>query len=166
MHASWKSWSATGLALVAVTDKVFAHQDNNRHIRRLEKDYQVLRGRDSTCTSGWSLCAASNGGDCCPNGYECASTYCYKAAASATTACGLSGYVACGIEMPGIPNTCLQRVEYLHTNFDSRSMLSPRIHLQWQQLHSACWRNHNLRRRLHHVSGVTRRRLLSKWDGL
>ncbi|KAF7540329.1 hypothetical protein G7054_g1469 [Neopestalotiopsis clavispora] len=100
MHASWKSWSATGLALVAVTDKVFAHQDNNRHIRRLEKDYQVLRGRDSTCTSGWSLCAASNGGDCCPNGYECASTYCYKAAASATTACGLSGYVACGIEMP------------------------------------------------------------------
>lgn len=101
MHASWKSWSATGLALVAVTDKVFAHQDNNRHIRRLEKDYQVLRGRDSTCTSGWSLCAASNGGDCCPNGYECASTYCYKAAASATTACGLSGYVACGIEMPG-----------------------------------------------------------------
>ncbi|KAF3014421.1 hypothetical protein E8E14_006596 [Neopestalotiopsis sp. 37M] len=61
MHASWKSWSATGLALVAVTDKVFAHQDNNRHIRRLEKDYQVLRGRDSTCTSASSTYTITSG---------------------------------------------------------------------------------------------------------
>ncbi|ETS73298.1 hypothetical protein PFICI_14903 [Pestalotiopsis fici W106-1] len=102
MHASWKPWSGEVLALVAIAGNAVAHQDNNHHyIRRLEKDYQVLRGRDSTCTSGWSLCAASNGGGCCPNGYECASTYCFKAAASATTACGLAGYVACGVEMPG-----------------------------------------------------------------
>lgn len=101
MHTSWKSWSCAGVALSAFAQGGFAHQDNIRHIRRLEKDHQVLRGRDSTCSSGWSLCAASDGGDCCPDGYECGPTYCYAADPTTISACGKAGFIACGADMPG-----------------------------------------------------------------
>ncbi|KAG9241940.1 hypothetical protein BJ878DRAFT_465348 [Calycina marina] len=36
------------------------------------------------CASGWSTCAASVGGNCCPTGYECGTASCSSVGASAT----------------------------------------------------------------------------------
>ncbi|PQE10930.1 GPI anchored protein [Rutstroemia sp. NJR-2017a WRK4] len=37
-----------------------------------------------TCATGWSSCAASVGGDCCPSGFECGTASCSSVGASAT----------------------------------------------------------------------------------
>ena len=37
------------------------------------------------CASGWSTCAASLGGNCCPSGYACGTASCTAAGASATS---------------------------------------------------------------------------------
>ncbi len=37
-----------------------------------------------TCGSGWSNCAASVGGDCCPSGWECGTASCSSVGATST----------------------------------------------------------------------------------
>lgn len=103
MYRTLEHWACVGLSLVALVGSGAAdhHHDNLYQIHRVEKEYRVLRARDSTCESGYSLCAASLGGDCCPSNYACAQTYCYATTAGPTSACGASGYYNCGSDSPG-----------------------------------------------------------------
>lgn len=95
-NPGWASFT-----LFAILKSSLANHEDRHRIHRLQKEYQALRGRSTTCLSGWSLCPASVGGDCCPNNYACAESYCYATTAGPKTACGKAGYFACGNDSPG-----------------------------------------------------------------
>ncbi len=38
----------------------------------------------ASCASGWSSCAASVGGNCCPSGYDCGTASCSLVSATST----------------------------------------------------------------------------------
>ncbi|KAI0124796.1 hypothetical protein BJ170DRAFT_476580 [Xylariales sp. AK1849] len=99
MHRLWTCLRCAGLSLIALLgQEVVASHHDQYQIHRLKKDHRALRGRDSSCQAGWSLCPASVGGDCCPNNYACEATYCYATTAGTTTACGMSGYYNCPLD--------------------------------------------------------------------
>src|SRR3569833_483124 len=66
-----------------------------------------LRVRDGgsggpTCGTNYSLCPESLSGGCCPDGYGCATDSCFATTAATTgSACGRTGYFACGIDSGG-----------------------------------------------------------------
>ena len=59
--------------------------------------------RDATdCGSGYQLCPASLNGGCCPNDRVCGSASCIATSAAPASACGVEGYIACGISEGGM----------------------------------------------------------------
>ncbi|KAK7947998.1 uncharacterized protein PG986_008884 [Apiospora aurea] len=102
MGRFWGCTSCIGLLAVAMlTRETAANHDARYKIHRIEKEYAVLRRRGDSCGAGNTACPASLGGECCPDNYACASTYCYATTAGPSTACGRVGYHNCGAEMPG-----------------------------------------------------------------
>lgn len=63
------------------------------------------RGDDaSACPTSYALCAASLGGNCCPDNYACSKDYCYATTAvttSTATCQGNVGYYACAASLGG-----------------------------------------------------------------
>jgi hypothetical protein len=58
--------------------------------------------RDATsCPADYQLCPKSMNGGCCPNDRVCGESSCLPASATVASACGKSGYAACGIEDGG-----------------------------------------------------------------
>ncbi|KAH6724444.1 hypothetical protein BKA61DRAFT_30082 [Leptodontidium sp. MPI-SDFR-AT-0119] len=58
--------------------------------------------RDLTsCPVDFNLCPKSMNGGCCPNDRVCGTSSCFPASAAPASACGKSGYVACGIPEGG-----------------------------------------------------------------
>lgn len=92
---------------VKVTDEVRMWSDDPRLIKQ-------KRGDASVCPTSYSLCAASLGGNCCPENYACSKDYCYAttAATSTSTCQGNVGYYACAARLGG--GCCPQGV-YLPT---------------------------------------------------
>lgn len=53
--------------------------------------------RDATeCPVDFQLCPKSLNGGCCPNDRVCGSSSCLPTSAAPASACGMSGYIACG----------------------------------------------------------------------
>lgn len=53
--------------------------------------------RDATeCPADFQLCPKSLKGGCCPNDRVCGSSSCLPTSAAPASACGMSGYIACG----------------------------------------------------------------------
>lgn len=53
--------------------------------------------RDATeCPASFQLCPKSLNGGCCPNDRVCGSSSCLPTSAAPASACGMSGYIACG----------------------------------------------------------------------
>lgn len=67
----------------------------------LSEDTQLLKRAKDQCPTQYSLCPSSLGGDCCPNGYDCAKESCYVAAAATSTCQGYTGYYACAQSLGG-----------------------------------------------------------------
>ncbi len=59
--------------------------------------------RDATsCPSDYNLCPQSMNGGCCPTDRVCGTSSCFPSSAAPASACGRSGYVACGIPEGGL----------------------------------------------------------------
>src|ERR1700733_11776442 len=50
---------------------------------------------DAVCATGYSTCADSLGGDCCPNGYSCASVSCFATTSGPSICNGMVGWYGC-----------------------------------------------------------------------
>lgn len=64
----------------------------------------------ASCPTDYQLCPQSVGGGCCPNDRVCGTNSCYPVGAAPASACGVAGYIACGINDGGeyiIPVSCL-----------------------------------------------------------
>lgn len=58
--------------------------------------------RDATsCPADYNLCPQSMNGGCCPTDRVCGTSSCFPSSAAPASACGRSGYVACGIPEGG-----------------------------------------------------------------
>lgn len=58
--------------------------------------------RDATsCPADYQLCPQLLKGGCCPNDRVCGESSCLPASAGPASPCGMSGYVACGIDDGG-----------------------------------------------------------------
>lgn len=69
-----------------------------------DKIHEAIQGRKrdaSECPSDYQLCPKSMNGGCCPNNRSCGTSSCYLTSAASTSACGVSGYTACGIDAGG-----------------------------------------------------------------
>lgn len=53
------------------------------------------------CPANYSLCAATLGGNCCPENYACAQSSCYATTAAVSTCAGTVGYFACPFSLQG-----------------------------------------------------------------
>ncbi|KAI1328511.1 hypothetical protein F5Y16DRAFT_368591 [Xylariaceae sp. FL0255] len=78
-------------------DKYEVYWKNKRTPHRFQhKKHHLKRSKEEVCTqSGWSLCASSVGGGCCPDNFECGTASCYATTAGPTSACGFQGYYNC-----------------------------------------------------------------------
>ncbi len=66
--------------------------------------HEELRGRKreaTICPADYQLCPQSLNGGCCPNDRVCGASSCLPTS-SAASACGMAGYIACGISDGGI----------------------------------------------------------------
>lgn len=66
--------------------------------------YERIQGqkRDAaSCPPDYQLCPQSMNGGCCPNDRVCGTSSCYASDAAHASACGQSGYIACGIDDGG-----------------------------------------------------------------
>lgn len=78
---------------------------------KVTEDVRVLTGADGVqlkekrdgdlCPASHSLCAASLGGDCCPDNYACAENSCYATTAAVSTCQGQAGQYACPASLQG-----------------------------------------------------------------
>lgn len=78
---------------------------------KVTEDVRVLTGADGVqlkerrdgdlCPTSYSLCAASLGGDCCPENYACAEGSCYATTAAASSCQGTTGQYACPFSLQG-----------------------------------------------------------------
>ncbi|KAM0154310.1 hypothetical protein ACHAQE_000814 [Botrytis cinerea] len=69
-----------------------------------DKIHEAIQGRKrdaSECPSDYQLCPKSMNGGCCPNNRSCGTSSCYLTSAAPASACGVSGYTACGIDAGG-----------------------------------------------------------------
>lgn len=58
--------------------------------------------RDATsCPTDYQLCPQSVGGGCCPSDRVCGTHSCFPVGDAPTSACGIAGYIACGIDDGG-----------------------------------------------------------------
>lgn len=68
-------------------------------IHRIQKihvvEHAVLERRALTCPVNHYACAASLGGECCPDRYGCATDSCFVTTAGTGVACGKTGYYPC-----------------------------------------------------------------------
>lgn len=87
---------------VKVTDEMRAWTSDDEDPRLLLL-LQQKRGDASACPTSYSLCAASLGGNCCPENYACSKEYCYAttAATSTMTCQDHVGYHACAAALGG-----------------------------------------------------------------
>lgn len=67
----------------------------------LTPDSQLDKRAKNQCSAGYNLCAASLGGDCCPNNYSCAKDSCVATTAAVSTCAGHVSYYACPLESGG-----------------------------------------------------------------
>lgn len=84
---------------VKVTEDVRIWSDDPRMMMLVKEK----RDDKSFCPTSYSLCAATLGGNCCPENYACAKDYCYAttAATSTSTCQGNVGYYACAQSLGG-----------------------------------------------------------------
>lgn len=69
-----------------------------------DKIHEAIQGqkRDaSECPTDYQLCPKSMNGGCCPSNRSCGASSCYLSSAAPASACGVSGYTACGIDAGG-----------------------------------------------------------------
>jgi len=60
------------------------------------------RKRDvASCPTDFQMCPESMNGGCCPNDRVCGTSSCIAKSAAPASACGKSGYIACGINDGG-----------------------------------------------------------------
>lgn len=58
--------------------------------------------RDATsCPADYQLCPQSMNGGCCPSDRVCGTSSCFASTAAPASACGMTGYIACGINDGG-----------------------------------------------------------------
>jgi hypothetical protein len=94
--------------------------------------------RDATaCGADYYLCAASLNGGCCPNGRACGTDSCIATSAPSTSACGLAGYVACGMDQGGMLFLYIIIWEMLIT---IRWLLSSELRMSSRRLQPLRWR--------------------------
>jgi hypothetical protein len=55
----------------------------------------------ASCPLDFQLCPQSLNGGCCPTDRVCGTASCFATSAAPASACGIAGYVACGIEDGG-----------------------------------------------------------------
>ena len=66
--------------------------------------HEEIQGRKrdaASCPVDYNTCPESMNGGCCPTDRVCGTSSCFVATAAPASACGMSGYVACGIEDGG-----------------------------------------------------------------
>lgn len=70
-----------------------------------------LKGKRNgdSCPASFSLCAASLGGNCCPENYACAQSSCYATTAALSVCAGTTGMFACPLSLNG---GCCSQGEY------------------------------------------------------
>jgi hypothetical protein len=62
--------------------------------------HEGIQGRkrdEASCPSDYQSCPASLNGGCCPNDRECGASSCFAKGAAPASACGKTGYIACGV---------------------------------------------------------------------
>lgn len=85
----------------------------------------------ASCPVDYNLCPKSMSGGCCPKDRVCGTSSCFPISAAPASACGKSGYTACGIPEGGayhVHGSCAS------TNIDRR-MLSRRISVCYEWVH-------------------------------
>lgn len=55
----------------------------------------------ASCPTDYQMCPESMKGGCCPNDRVCGTSSCYTTSAAPASACGVAGYIACGIDDGG-----------------------------------------------------------------
>ena len=101
MRSVWSCPSCAVLLLVSLVGREASashagRQGKNVHrIPKAQVTAHPLRRDEGTCSTEYSLCAASLSGGCCPSRYACATDSCYATTAGPTTACGKAGYFPC-----------------------------------------------------------------------
>ena len=98
--------ASTGTAVTIIQPKITAPPLFKRKVGSTKWDmvHEQLYGRkrdEPQCSPGFQSCAASLNGGCCPNDRVCGTESCYAASSPPATACGVSGYIACGIAEGG-----------------------------------------------------------------
>ena len=56
----------------------------------------------ASCPTDYQSCPQSLNGGCCPTDRVCGTSSCYPTSSAPASACGISGYIACGIPEGGI----------------------------------------------------------------
>lgn len=119
--------------------------------------------RDATeCGADHRLCAASLNGGCCPNDRVCGTDSCYATSAAPASACGVAGYIACGIAQGGMFFFQLTGREMLMM---IRWLLSSELCMSSRRLQSICWcyKHGDLRCQFVLMSSIGRVWVLRKW---
>jgi hypothetical protein len=72
---------------------------------RWDQIHDAIQGqkRDAaSCPADYQLCPQSLNGGCCPTDRVCGTNSCYPSSSAPASACGIAGYIACGIAEGGI----------------------------------------------------------------
>lgn len=83
---------------VKVTEDVRSIWSDDPRINNVKA---LKRGGESVCPTNYAICAASLGGDCCPEHYACSKDYCYATTAATSTCGNQVGYYACALSLGG-----------------------------------------------------------------
>ncbi|KAI9646563.1 hypothetical protein NHQ30_004558 [Ciborinia camelliae] len=104
-----ESYSATTTTQVTMTTKfpklsypgIVKRKLGSNHWDKIHEAIQGQKRDASECPSDYQLCPKSMNGGCCPNTRSCGTSSCYLTSAAPASACGVSGYTACGIDAGG-----------------------------------------------------------------
>ncbi|KAB8300051.1 hypothetical protein EYC80_000289 [Monilinia laxa] len=104
-----ESYSATTTTQVIMTTKfpkslyprIAKRKLGSNHWDKVHEAIQAQKRDASECPIDYQLCPKSMNGGCCPNNRSCGASSCYLSSASPASACGVSGYTACGIDAGG-----------------------------------------------------------------
>ncbi|KAA8572680.1 hypothetical protein EYC84_003274 [Monilinia fructicola] len=66
-----------------------------------KSSYPRIAKENWECPTDYQLCPKSMNGGCCPSNRSCGASSCYLSSAAPASACGVSGYTACGIDAGG-----------------------------------------------------------------
>ncbi|RAL67671.1 hypothetical protein DID88_008415 [Monilinia fructigena] len=104
-----ESYSATTTTQITMTTKfpkslyprIAKRKLGSNHWDKIHEAIQGQKRDASECPIDYQLCPQSMNGGCCPNNRSCGASSCYLSSAASASACGVSGYTACGIDAGG-----------------------------------------------------------------